>query len=203
MMKMYVKTVITIGFAIFLSSCSFSTFNLVDEGYKPKGKRIAVISGLNDDSNLFVAKMMTGALDKVSVFKSLSQEKIAKAIKDYPINIKGPYSAAYLDVDVDYSKTDVNMIKELQRKLGVDYMYVLWIPLATTSNGNVKQLHVVTQLFEFPGGKEVANGRFDVASVGGVLWRSMPTAEDDMKAAKETTEYVAKETAEKMGMLKR
>ena len=74
--------------------------------------------------------------------------------------VKGPYKSAYFEIDVDYGKTDMARVKELQQHLGVDYLYVLWAP-ATVSHGgstffskNYPVTQIVAQLFESPG-KEV------------------------------------------------
>jgi hypothetical protein len=82
--------------------------------------------------------------------------------------VKGPYKSAYFEIDVDYAKTDMARVKELQQHLGVDYVYVLWAP-ATVSHGNsgwfLKHYlvtQIVAQLFESPGGKEVGRGQYAV-----------------------------------------
>jgi len=81
--------------------------------------------------------------------------------------VKGLYKSAYFEIDVDYGNTDLARVKEFQRQLGVDYVYVLWAP-ATVSHGgatwfskNYPVTHIVAQLFESPG-KEVGRSRYAV-----------------------------------------
>ena len=97
----------------------------------------------------------------------LSQQQVAQAIPHYPQMVKGPYKSAYFEIDVDYGKTDMARVKELQQHLGVDYLYVLWAP-ATVSHGgstffskNYPVTQIVAQLFESPG-KEVGRSQYGV-----------------------------------------
>jgi hypothetical protein len=155
-----------IGLIVALSGCS--TFHLTQEPFQPKGKTLAVIAGMTNDSSLSIAKSFGDELGKTSMFQVLSQKQVAQAIPNYPQLVKGPYKSAYFEIDVDYAKTDLERVKELQRHLGVDYVYVLWAP-ATVSHGNSGWFskhylvtQIVAQLFESPGGKEVGRGQYAV-----------------------------------------
>jgi hypothetical protein len=154
------------GFALILSGCA--TFHLTQEPFQPKGKRLAVIAGLTNPSSLLIARALGDELGKASLFQVLPQKQVAQAIPNYPQLVKGPYKSAYFEIDVDYDNTDVARVKELQRHLGVDYVYVLWAP-ATVSHGgstwfskNYPVTQIVAQLFESPGGKEVGRSRYAV-----------------------------------------
>ncbi|MER3423464.1 MAG: hypothetical protein C4293_09765, partial [Nitrospiraceae bacterium] len=83
-------------------------------------------------------KYMTEGLEKNSRFHVLSQKQVAQAVPHYPQHIKGPYNSAYLEIDVGYSKTDVGKIGEIQKRLGVDYLYVLWAPTTTSYRGAIR-----------------------------------------------------------------
>ena len=150
-----------IGLILALSGCS--TFHLTQEPFQPKGKKL-----MTNDSSLRIAKSFGDELGKTSMFHVLSQTQVAQAIPNYPQLVKGPYKSAYFEIDVDYAKTDVGRVKELQQHLGVDYVYVLWAP-ATVSHGNSSWFskhylvtQIVAQLFESPGGKEVGRGQYAV-----------------------------------------
>ena len=150
-----------IGLILALSGCS--TFHLTQEPFQPKGKKL-----MTNDSSLRIAKSFGDELGKTSMFQVLSQTQVAQAIPNYPQLVKGPYKSAYFEIDVDYAKTDVGRVKELQQHLGVDYVYVLWAP-ATVSHGNSSWFskhylvtQIVAQLFESPGGKEVGRGQYAV-----------------------------------------
>ena len=186
---------ITLGVTLVLSGCA--TFHLTQEPFQPKGKTLAVISGLTNASSLSVAQALGDELGKTSRFQILSQKQVAQAIPNYPQLVKGPYKSAYFEIDVDYSKTDVARVKDLQHHLGVDYVYVLWAP-ATVSHGgsslffkNYPVTQIVAQLFESPGGKEVGRSQYAVR----VDDQTHQVLSDDMRR-------VARELAEKTHTLK-
>ena len=184
-----------IGLIVALSGCS--TFHLTQETFQPKGKKLAVIAGMTNDSSLSIAKSLGDELGQTSMFQVLSQKQIAQAIPNYPQLVKGPYKSAYFEIDVDYAKTDMARVKELQQHLGVDYVYVLWAP-ATVSHGNSGWFskhylvtQIVAQLFESPGGKEIGRGQYAVR----VDNQTHQVLSDDMRR-------VALEMAEKTHTLK-
>ena len=186
---------ITLGVTLVLSGCA--TFHLTQEPFQPKGKKLAVISGLTNASSLSVAQALGDELGKTSRFQILSQKQVAQAIPNYPQLVKGPYKSAYFEIDVDYAKTDVARVKELQHHLGVDYVYVLWAP-ATVSHGGSSLFfkdypvtQIVAQLFESPGGKEVGRSQYAVR----VDDQTHQVLSDDMRR-------VALELAEKTHTLK-
>ena len=155
-----------IGLGLVVSGCA--TFHLTQEPFQPKGKKLAVISGMTNASSLSLAEAFGDELGKASRFQVLSQKQVAQAIPNYPQLVKGPYKSAYFEIDVDYAKTDLTVVKDLQQHLGVDYLYVLWAP-ATVSRGgsslffkNYPVTQVVAQLFESPGGKEVGRSQYAV-----------------------------------------
>jgi hypothetical protein len=157
---------LAIGIALLLSGCA--TFHLTQDPFQLKGKKLAVIAGLTNPSSLQIAQALGDELGKTSQFQVLSQRQVAQAIPNYPQLVKGPYKSAYFEIDVDYGRTDLARVKELQQHLGVDYVYVLWAP-ATVSHGgstffskNYPVTQIVAQLFESPGGKEVGRSQYAV-----------------------------------------
>lgn len=188
--------------ALTVSACS--TFSPTSPNFKAKGNTLAVISGLESEVNVQLAHYLTLALDENSRFQLVPQKKIATIVRDYPFDIQGPYKAAYFDVEVDYSRTDVEKIKSIQKKLGVDYLYVMWAPSSTTYNSRANAIHVVAQLFEFPGGKEVGRGRFDSAANGKIYFiiQSKVNEKDIDKGMQRSTQLVSREMAQKTGMAK-
>jgi hypothetical protein len=159
---MYRKIVLFAVILIFLTSCG--GFQLVDRNFSPKGNSIAVITGINDEMNEYLALSMTEALKKRSSFKVVSQKRVRKSLRHYPVNIDGPYSAAYINIEPDFNHTDTKKIKKIQKKLGVDYIYVLWAPTSVTTNGSINSINVIGQMFESPTCKEVGRARFDAVS---------------------------------------
>jgi hypothetical protein len=178
-----------------MSGCA--TFHLTQDPFQPKGKKLAVIAGLTNPSSLYAAQALADELGKTSRFQVLSQKQVAQAIPNYPQLVKGPYKSAYFEIDVDYGKTDLARVKELQQHLGVDYLYVLWAP-ATVSHGgstfffkNYPIMQIVAQLFESPGGKEVGRSQYAIR----VDDETHEVLRDDMQR-------VAQELAEKTHTLK-
>ena len=202
-MRTHTRLLLLLCSSLLLASCSFSTFDLVEQNFEPKGKTIAVLPGLNHEANVLVAHAMSVALKKNSRFRVVSQKRVAGIVPNYPPNIKGPYRSAYFEIEIDYTKTDRKKIKRIQRKLGVDYLYVIWAPTATTVQKSIHQLHLAGQMFEAPQAKEVGHGRF-YATAGrvGCMMAPTPGADDQVKAIKDSTDHVSKEIAKKMGMLK-
>ena len=186
---------LAIGIALLLSGCA--TFHLTQDPFQPKGKKLAVIAGLTNPSSLQIAQALGDELGKTSQFQVLSQRQVAQAIPNYPQLVRGPYKSAYFEIDVDYGRTDLARVKELQQHLGVDYVYVLWAP-ATVSHGgstffskNYPVTQIVAQLFESPGGKEVGRSQYAVR----VDDQTHEVLRDDMRR-------VAQELAEKTHTVK-
>jgi len=186
---------LAIGIALLLSGCA--TFHLTQDPFQPKGKKLAVIAGLTNPSSLQIAQALGDELGKTSQFQVLSQKQVAQAIPNYPQLVRGPYKSAYFEIDVDYGRTDLARVKELQQHLGVDYVYVLWAP-ATVSHGgstffskNYPVTQIVAQLFESPGGKEVGRSQYAVR----VDDQTHEVLRDDMRR-------VAQELAEKTRTVK-
>jgi hypothetical protein len=72
-----------------LGAC-ISTFNPVNGDFKPKGKTLAVIAGLDNDANALTAQYMTESLKKNTRFQVMSQKQVRQAVPGYPDNIQGP-----------------------------------------------------------------------------------------------------------------
>jgi hypothetical protein len=150
--------------ALWCSGCA--TFQLIQEPSRVNGKKLAVIPGLTNPSSLLAAQAFADEVGKASRFQVLPQKHVAQAIPNYPQLIKGPYTSAYFEIDEDYAKTDVARVREIQKHLGADYLYILWAPTNVQSGGkglffkNYPVVHVVAQVFEFPGGKEIGRGKY-------------------------------------------
>ncbi|WP_145976222.1 hypothetical protein [Nitrospira moscoviensis] len=181
--------------ALFAQGCA--TFQLTQEPFTPKGKKLAVIAGLTNPSSLDAAQALAYELTTTSQFQVMPQKQVAQAIPNYPQLIKGPYNSAYFEIDVDYAKTDVERVKQLHKNLGTDYLYVLWAPTVTTNGQkswftkDYAMMKVVAQLYEFPGGKEVGHGTY--------MMRVDPGKN---QIVRDDLQRVTKELAEKTHMVK-
>lgn len=142
-----------------VSGCShyIVNFNLTKGNLKSKGKSIAVISGTKESQNVALAKLVGDSLRKISRYQVTSSTQVSQAIEPYPQTIKGPYKSAYFQIDTDWDLGDRKKIASIQNSLGVDYLYVIWAPIAVSSNGSsTYSVPAVAQLFEPPNAKEVA-----------------------------------------------
>ena len=181
--------------ALLVQGCS--TFQLTQEPFTPKGKRLAVIAGLTNPSSLEAAQAFADELGKASQFQVISQKQVAQAIPHYPQLIKGPYNSAYFEIDIDYTKTDLDRVKQLHKSLQTDYLYVLWAPSVTTNGQkswftkDYSIMQVIAQLYEFPGSREVGHGSYRIR-----------IDQDKNEIVRDDLQHVTKELAEKTHMLK-
>ena len=181
--------------ALLVQGCS--TFQLTQEPFTPKGKRLAIIAGLTNPSSLEAAQAFADELSKASQFQVISQKQVAQAIPHYPQLIKGPYNSAYFEIDIDYTKTDLDRVKQLHKSLQTDYLYVLWAPSVTTNGQkswftkDYSIMQVIAQLYEFPGSREVGHGSYRIR-----------IDQDKNEIVRDDLQHVTKELAEKTHMQK-
>ena len=181
--------------ALLVQGCS--TFQLTQEPFTPKGKKLAVIAGLTNAGSQEAAQALADELSTGSQFQVVPQKQVAQAIPNYPQLIRGPYNSAYFEIDVNYAKTDLYLVKQLQKNLGTDYLYVLWAPTVTTNgqkslfSKNYSMMKVIAQLYEFPDGKEIGHGTY--------MMRIDP---DKNQIVRDDLQRVTKELAEKTHMVK-
>lgn len=179
-------------------------FMLTDKDLKPRGKTLAVVAGLKRDINVFTAECMSQALNKNSSFIVMPPGQVAKSIPGYPLNIKGPYTAAYFDIEEDYSKTDGEKIREIQKRLRVDYLYVIWVPTGSTLEKKIVFVDMIGQLFEGPQSREVGRGVFwSSAGRSTGCFAPTPKPEDIEQSLQAVCERVSNEIAEATGMKRR
>lgn len=198
------KILLITTLSIFISGCIPTLFNLVDNDIKPGKKSIAVISGLREEVSMSVAHEMTLQLQKHSKFHVMSTRTILNKISGYPVKIRGPYTAAYMGIDKDFSNTDRNRVRMMQRRLGVDYLYIIWAPSAVesiASGSSVVTLHTITQLFAAPGTRQVGNSLVPISYVkrGMAIGKAPRSIKEAVQMYSEQT---AKELAKKMKMQK-
>ncbi len=194
------KWMLLLVLPLVLAGC-VSAFNPVNGDLRPKGKTLAVIAGLDNEPNVMLAQAMTESLRTSTRFQVLSQKQVKQAVPGYPDDIQGPWKTAYFEIEVDWAKTDMKKVRHVQQQLGVDYLYVLWTPSSTVTNGKIHSLNVISQMFEQ--GKEVANGRFNsVAGHTDCCLVPAPNDKDKADAMKDTADYVAREIGQKTGMAK-
>jgi hypothetical protein len=139
-----------------------------------KGNTLAVISGINDEDNVFYADKLSQHIAKKSTFKVLTLSEIKSRWVDYPYNIRGPYNTAYFEIDPNYAKTDIERLKIIQKKLNVDNIYVVWTPTSRMLTGagwtaDVFETSLIGQFFSFPGPVEVGRSNFKMTYAKGFV----------------------------------
>ena len=194
-----------------VSMVSGIIFSPVNGDIQAGGKTLAIVAATNNDMTLAIVDSMAEAFRRNSTFKVLPAKQTAQRIPGYPQEIKGPYNSAYVTIDIDFSKTDSKKVREIMKKVGTDYAYVIWIPVGSSrtasadgaaTSGEGKQWHAVAQMFKGPDAKVVGQGRFDVTAVRYVPGAKV-TAEHMREAVANTAEGVSQVIAEKTGTLKK
>jgi len=189
---------------LLITGC-FASFRPVEADFKPKGKTLAVLAGLDYEANVLAAGHLAAALAKYSSYHVIPQKQVMRTLQGQPAEIRGPYRRLYSRTDIDYANTDSGAIRAIQQKLHADYLLVIWT-YASTDEGtthNMQQMNLITQLFEHPESKEVGRGKFAVAAG----WTTCclvpaPDAEDKDEAIREKMDAVAREIAQRTGMMR-
>lgn len=205
---MYVKTLFqTLCFLTIITLCSCtSSFQVVGDK-EITGSKIAVISGLRNTETQIFAQEITKELAQVSKFDVLSQKEIKNRLGNYPVEIRGPYpEMIFTEIDEDYDQTDIDRIKEIQNKLNVDNIYVIWAPIHTKTEGrgglaSVNKVEAIAQFFSFPGCDEIGRGKFEAEYYEGIV-PGINLARSPEDGIKKISERVAKKIAEETGMLR-
>ncbi len=167
------------------------------------GASLAVISGLNSKANAALAHEMSLSMSELSMFDVLSLSAIKRRFSDYPVRIEGPYDAAYFETQVNFNKTDFERIRQIQDRLKVDYLYVVWSPSGVEYDNQVARMDVLAQMFAAPESREVGRTRFAYSMrTGGPACLTPGMAEEPTEAMKRSTDHVARKIAAQMGVLK-
>ncbi len=189
----------------FFSSC-ITFFDFVGKKEEIRGNKLAVISGLKNQNSVIFARIVTEELARVSSFTIMSQQEISARLGNYPSIIRGPYESAYMNIIEKYDNTDTARLNEIQKKLGVDNLYVIWAPVHVEmqiggSTATPYQIHAITQFFSYPGGKEVGRSMFKTMYAEGfVIGSNVPRSPED--AIRYASEQIAVKIAKKTGTLK-
>jgi hypothetical protein len=144
-----------------VSSVELKIDDKIDD-IKANESSIAVLSGLNSELNLSMAILITENLKKNSTLKVMPQSDISRALSCYPTRIHGPWNFAYDEIDENYSMTDLEKVQQIQKKLGVDYMYIIWMPSTSSTNEGVEYVEGIAQIFKFPGCTSIGGGKISL-----------------------------------------
>lgn len=141
---------------------------------------VAVILGVKDEVNREIAMAVAASLQRQSRQQIMTDGQIAKRLANYPLNIQGPYTRAYFEIEEDWNRTDMTKVTAIQQALGVDYLLVIWAPnvlqnygylvwtaadIKATGNDRV-MVPLIVQLFATPGYKGVMKEKYMVCLDG-------------------------------------
>lgn len=125
---------------------------LTDQGFRPRGKSIAVMSGSREEQSVVIAHLLSEELRKTSKYHVMKTRDLARILKRYPLDIDGPFKSAFFRIDTDWELGDRMKIARIQHALGVDYLYVVWAPTAISAQGgSIYRVPAVAQLFDSSG----------------------------------------------------
>ncbi len=199
-MRKFFNIICLLILILVIITCSTSDFHFKKDKYNYKGNRFAVIAGDESPLSVAVAARISESLREISKFSVLSSSDILNGIKDNLKPIRGPYKSAYFEeIDIDFSLTDVGYITKIQRKLGVDYIYVIWNP------SNVEELklsctvksYLIAQLFQGKDATEIANANYNIEyNKFGLVRKPIKDAIHNF------AEKAARQIAESTGMIK-
>jgi hypothetical protein len=164
----YARYTTLVGLIAMLMGCSHypnKPFSLMDDKQPIKVTSVAVIAGSPGDGPKQLAQFVTDGLAEKSRFKVLSQEEIGDRVPNYPYAIKIKDDETLdketdLETQVWFVPSEQAKLDALQKKLKVDYLYVLWIPWMRASTYQGKTTYLVWpsgNMIEYPGGRVVAS----------------------------------------------
>lgn len=131
-------------------------------------KTVAVIAGSNKNINLLAAELLSKSLAKNAGLQVLSPAEVSRKLPDYPYNIRGPFGGGYFNSSSDFGNTDVPAVKRIKEKLGVDYLYVVWMSSAITNTFGQTTLTFLSQLFGGPNSSLGDSNSFESSAWGGI-----------------------------------
>lgn len=164
-----VRVVFFAAMLLSLSGCFSSypnqPFSLMDEASPVKPTSIAVIAGSPSQGTMQLAEFITQGLSEKSSFKVLSQKAIKKRVRGYPMEIMTKDKKVLNKEEDDlkqvwFPPSSMATFEKLQKKLNVDYLYVVWIPwMNAVTNGRAQTTYQAWpsgNMIEFPSGRVVA-----------------------------------------------
>lgn len=137
-------------------------FDFFQDGYKPRGNSIAVVSGGNDETEVKFAEYVTKSLQEKSTLKVLSQSEVDRRVGKYPVNIK---TAEPKDSGkpVWLAQGEKAKIDAMHGALKTDYVLVVWVTGLSryTSRNSVSYgASFIGNLIEYSPGKAVGYSDF-------------------------------------------
>ncbi len=165
-----------------------------------RGASLAVIAGLDNGETTLFASCLSNSLKERSVFRVIPQHELARLLPPYPSDIRGPYRSAYFDIEYDFEGTDRARLREIGRMLGVEYLYVVWIP-ATYRSGRSRNILEAAQLFELPECREVGRSGMTIRVIG--TDSRGPSDGDIRDQLKSEADKMAREIAEETATVRR
>ncbi|HPA71324.1 MAG TPA: hypothetical protein PKY31_03590 [Spirochaetota bacterium] len=201
-MMSHIKSMVVVAGVVMLASC-VTLFKPVNDKSNIKGVRLAVVPGINEKTNIMFARQFAEEFGRSTKFKVQSHADTMGRLGQYG-EIQGPYRKGHIDYFDAWDKTDRAKLTDIQKRLGVDNLYVVWATrekISEQTGSKVLQVETYTQFFAFPGAVEIGQAKFDVTYAEGfVIGAKVPRNRED--AIKQVAPPVVKEVAEKTGYSK-
>lgn len=176
-----------------------------------KTPTLAIIAGVPDDANRAIVAAVTESFQRQSRQALMTEVQIAQKLGSYPQYIQGPYQRAYFEIEADWGRSDTTKIANIQRALGVDYLYVIWVPNAIRNGAladylvwtqadikavdiNEVEAPVVAQLFALPGSRVVMKSEYKLHLDGAYKPGSLPF--------RDSIDSIARKLGEESGLMK-
>ena len=200
-MKKTVFAVLAAFTALMLNGCGAS-IQVIDD-VRAEGNRIAFVAGSTDQASLLTAAEFTDQFEKKSALKVVSQQEIAAKLGAYPVKIQGPYKESFSECEVSFDETDKKKINEIQKKLGADYLCVIWAPPFGYSQGAMSTFVFTCEVFATPQSIETHQGKFSImyADKDAIVIGKAPRSMEE--SIRTSSAPAAELLAEKMKVLKK
>ena len=155
--------VLLAAFVVMAAGCATNVpFDFFQDGYKPHGGSIAVVSGGTDETDTKLAEYVTKSLQEKSTLKVLSQAEVGRRAGKYPVNIK---TAEPKDSNkpVWLAQGEKAKVDAMHGAVKTDYVLVVWVAGLSryTSRNSVSYgASIIGNLFEYSPGKAVGYSDF-------------------------------------------
>jgi hypothetical protein len=202
-----VRVVTLVGSFAALTGCATNVpFEFFQEGYKPKGRSLAVVSGGTDEAGIKFAEHLTTHLQQKSTLKVMSQAEVDRRVGKYPVNIK---TAAPKDEDkpVWFAPGEKAKVDAMHGALKTDYVLVVWVSglnrfTSTSSTGGTRVSYgawLIGNLVEYSPGKAVGYADFGRSKSQSCFLFGGSEGKDIDELLRGSAEDMAEELAERTG----
>ena len=139
---------------------------LVDDNYQIQNAKIAVISGDKTEATEQFAKLLAQKLEERSSLSVVGQKEVAAQLTQYPVFIS--FINKKDEKPEWYAPKEQAQIDSIQRKLNVQYLFVVWISdvqrvilYGQGGGSTIYNLTAYGNMIEYPKGKAISYSVMD------------------------------------------